>query len=79
MGLLRETAWDSSIFFHLLNTCWFLQPEVMRLILLALQPWVVGPRVVLGVLAPKIPLLDFYPPHVDVRLAHPFAFPSFQS
>ena len=25
----RETAWDSRSFFHLLNSCWFLQPEVM--------------------------------------------------
>ena len=26
---LRRTAWDSRSFFHRLNPCWFLQPEVM--------------------------------------------------
>ena len=26
---LRRTAWEFSSFFHQLNSCWFLQPEVM--------------------------------------------------
>ena len=29
VGFLRGTAWDSRNFFHGLNPCWFLQPEVM--------------------------------------------------
>ena len=33
---------------------------------LALEPLAVEPRVDLGLLAPKISLLNFYPPHVKV-------------
>ena len=29
VGSLRGTSWGSSSFFHCLNPCWFLQPEVM--------------------------------------------------
>ena len=29
IGSLRVTAWDFNSFFHQLNPCWFLQPEVV--------------------------------------------------
>ena len=29
VGFLKGTAWGSSSFFHGLNPCWFLQPEVV--------------------------------------------------
>ena len=29
VGSLRGTAWGCSSFFHLLNPCWFLQPELL--------------------------------------------------
>ena len=28
-GSLRGTAWDCRSFFHLLNPCWFLHPEII--------------------------------------------------
>ena len=37
---------------------------------MALEPWVTGPGVGLGLLAPQISLLNFYLPHIDVGLAH---------
>ena len=37
---------------------------------MALEPWAGGPDVRLGLLAPKIPLPNFYPPHKDVGPAH---------
>ena len=42
----------------------------MGLIILALEPWARGSGVGLGPLTPEISLLNFYPPHVGVRLAH---------
>ena len=42
----------------------------METYLPALEPWAGGPRVELGLLAPRIPLLNFYLPNVDVGPAH---------
>ena len=39
----------------------FLSPLLQGLIFLALEPWAGGPGVGLGLLAPKISLLNFYP------------------
>ena len=36
----------------------------MAIIFLAPEPWAEGPGVGLGLLAPEISLLNFYPPHV---------------
>ena len=43
--------------------------------MLALEPWAMGPGVGLGLLAPKISLPNFYPPHVDVGPAHSMSPP----
>ena len=49
-----------------LNPHWFLQPEVGRLIFLALEPWAGGFGVGLGLITPEISRPNFYPPHMDV-------------
>ena len=66
-GSLRGTAWGSRIFFHRLNTHWFLQPEVVRAYLPALEPWA---WCVAWTPCSDISLLNFYPPHIDVGQAH---------
>ena len=53
VGSLRGTAWDSRSFFYQLNPHWFLQPEVVGLIFLALEPWAWGPAVELGHFIPE--------------------------
>ena len=53
--LLRWTAWDSRSFFHQLNPCWFLQPEVMGTYLPGTGTLDWGPGLGLGLLTPKIP------------------------
>ena len=44
--------------------------EMWGLIFLALETWAEGPGMGLGLLAPEISLLNFYPPHVSVGAAH---------
>ena len=44
----------------------FCSQKLWGFIFLGLTPWAGGPGVGLGLLAPKISLLNFYPPHVDV-------------
>ena len=75
MGSLRGTAWGSRIFFHQLYPCWVLQPEVVGTYLpgtgtLGWEAWCGA-----GLLIPKIPLPNFYPPHVDEGLAHSTSLP----
>ena len=65
---LRGMAWGSRSFFLQLNPHWVLQPEVMETYLMALEPWAGGSGV--GLLIPKISLLNFYPLHMDVGPAH---------
>ena len=62
------TCWDSSSSFHQLKPQWFFQPEVMEAYLpgIGTLGWVAG--VWLGLLAPDIFLLNFYPPHVGISL-----------
>ena len=47
----------------------FCSQKLWGLIFLALEPWAGGPGVGLGLFAPKISLLNVYPPHVDVGAA----------
>ena len=61
VGCLRGTAWGSSGFFHQLNSCCFLQLEIVGLIFLALESWDRGPGVGLRLFDPEISLLNFYP------------------
>ena len=68
MDSLRKTAWGSRSVFHPLNPHWFMQ-KLCRLIFLALEPWAGVPVVGLGLLAPVISLLNFYPPHEGERPA----------
>ena len=63
-GSLRGTSWGSRSFFHQLNLCLFLQPELWGLTFLAQGPWAEGTYVGLGRLAPKMFLQNFYPPHM---------------
>ena len=44
----------------------FCSQKLGALIFLALESWAGGPGVGLGLLAPEISLLNFYPPHMDV-------------
>ena len=68
-ALLRVTAWELNSFFHRLNVCWFLQPEVTDLSIWHWNPglgglvWAETPR------SQDIPP-DFYPPHVAVEPTH---------
>ena len=66
VGSFRGTAWDSRSLFHQFNSHWFCSQKLWGLILLALEPWAGRPGVGLGLLAPEIPLLNYYPPDVDV-------------
>ena len=75
VGSLKGTAWASSSFFHWLNLCWFLQPEIMWTYLPRTEPWAGGPGVGLGLLAPEISLPYFYPPHEDVGPARSTSLP----
>ena len=60
MGSLRGTAWGSSSFLHCLDSRWFLQPKVMAPYLPGIGTWAGGSGVGLGLLPPKISLLNFY-------------------
>ena len=42
---------------------------------MALKPWTENPGMGLGILTPKIFLLNFYPPHVDVGPAQSMTAP----
>ena len=44
----------------------FCSQKLWELIFLALGPWAAGHGMGLGLLAPEISLLNFYPPHLDV-------------
>ena len=44
----------------------FCSQKLCGLIFLALEPWAGGPGVGLGLLVPKVSLLNFYPLHLDV-------------
>ena len=57
------------------NYVGFFSQKVWWLIFLALEPWVGGPDIRRGLLAPKIYLLNFFPPYSDLGPA-PSAFPS---
>ena len=63
-GYLRGTAWGSRSFFHWINPCSCLQPEVRGLIFLALVPSAGSPAVELGLPTPELSLPNCYPPHV---------------
>ena len=81
-GLLRGTAWKSKSFFHWLNSCWFLQSEVMGTYLPGIGTLGWGPSLGLRALAPKTFLPNFYPPHMGVGPAHfvsPCLCPSYRS
>ena len=67
---LRGTAWDSSSFFYQLNPRWFLQLEVMGTYLPGTGTLGWEPGIGLGLLFPKISLLNSYPTHMDVGPAH---------
>ena len=69
-GLFKRNCLGLKSFFHRLHPGWFLQPEVMGFICLALEPYAGQPGVGLGLLATKISLPNFYPSHMDVGLAH---------
>ena len=69
-GSLRGTAWDSRSFSHQFNPCWFLQPEVMGMYLLALEPVSGGLGVGLGLLTPAISLPIFNTLHQGETPAH---------
>ena len=70
VGSSRRTAWDSRSFFHQLNLHWCLQPEVMGTYLpgTGILGW--GPGMGLGLLAPELSFLNFYPLCMDVGPAH---------
>ena len=52
-------------FLPLTHTLLVFESQKLRgLIFLALDPWAGGPGMGLGLLAPEISLLNFYPPHV---------------
>ena len=53
----------------------FHSQKLWGLIFLAWEPWAGGVGVGLGLLAPEISLLNFYPPHMDVRPAHSASVP----
>ena len=75
MGSLRGTTWDSRIFSHSLSLHWFLQLEVMRTYLPDAETLGWEPGVGLGLFAPRIPLLNFYPLHAGVQPAHSSSLP----
>ena len=58
---LRVTAWDSRSFFHQLNPCLFLHPEVVRTYLPGMEPCVGEPGVGLGLFITKISLPNVIP------------------
>ena len=59
---LRGTSLGSRIFFHQLNTHWFLQPKIVGTYIPGTGTLGWGPGVGLGILAPEISLLNLYPP-----------------
>ena len=53
----------------------FCSQKLWRLIFLALEAWGGGPDVVLGLPAPEMCLLNFYPPHLGEGPAHSVSVP----
>ena len=75
MGSLRGSACTPEVSPRDSIPTGFLQPEVMRTYLPGTGTLVGGPSVGLGLLAPEISLLNFYPPHVNVGLASSASLP----
>ena len=78
VGSLRGTVWGSSNFFHQINPHWFLQPEILGIYLPGTGTLGWGPGVGLGLLIPRISLLNFYPPHMGMGPAHSISLPLLQ-
>ena len=77
--LYGKLFWTSEVSSNNSIPTGFLQPEVMRTYLPGTGTLVGGPSVGLGLLAPEISLLNFYPPHVGVGPACSTLHPSYQS
>ena len=81
VGSLRGTAWGSKQKFLPLTQrlLAFAARSCGGLIFLTLESWAGGPGMRLGLLAPKISLPNFYPPHVGEGPARSYLCPSYQS
>ena len=78
VGSFRGTAWDSRVSSTNSIPAGVCSQKLWGLIFLALESWVGGPGVGLGLLAPKIYHLNYYLPHVDVGPACLHLHPSHQ-
>ena len=63
---LRGTAWGPAVSSTDSIPAGFYSQKLWGLIFLALEPWAGETSVGLGLLAPKMSLLNFYPPHMHV-------------
>ena len=68
-GFFKGNCLELQKFLPLTISAVFYRQKLWELIFLGLELWARGPVVGLGLLAPKISLLNFYPPHVDVGQA----------
>ena len=75
VGFLRGTTWGSRIFFHKVNPCWFLQPDIVGAYLPGIGTLGWGAWCVAGTLTPEISLPNVYPPHVGEGPAHSESLP----
>ena len=66
MGSLRGTDGAPEVSSNDSVPAGFCSQKLEGLIFLALEPWAGGPGVGLGLLVPKISLLNFYQPNVDM-------------
>ena len=69
-GFLQGTVWAPEISSTEPIPTGFCSQKLWGVTFVALEPWAGGPSVGLGLLTPKISLLNFYPPHVGVGPAH---------